>query len=429
MEKTTKNIKTAVKQASQGKIKDIEVLSESDAYAYMDKVNEKLYNLINPSIITTETNNIVFFNSTDEIDNGYYNQVMDYYHNASATFSNLVDFRRNLLIGTGLQPVISGDTATLEFINRENEYGESLQDIWRKMCFDYSLFETYYLECLWSPKNDGTIASIVHHSPDTIRAVANINPNLPYVNMWQLSRAWGRTNKLGRKAQPAMQGISIANFNPKSWAADSARQLLACKRYTAGNEVYTIPSFNSILSYVELDNQLSRYALSTVSKGFTPQTIVVLNGNPDKPTKDEFINRFKKRYTGVDGDRTLFIWSVDEGTKPVIMPFNQVDITPMLQALNDMATEKIGVGFGANAEIIGVSSKGTSLQSDINKLAVSYNFYYKAKVQPLQLEMITTLNKIMKQNGLSDLMVVTPSLQLEAPQTQATQAQPNTIGG
>ena len=402
-----------------------ETIAEKDAFNYLMPVMEKMYNLIQPNLTTIQSNNLIYFNSNEEYDdNAYPNQLIDYYHNASATFSNLIDLRRNMLKGEGLVPVTENDAATLEFLNKPNEFGESLMDIWQKICFDFSLFESYSLEVLYSPKNKGMVDSVIHHSPDTVRAVANDNPNLPYVNVWQLSRTWGRTNKQGKYIKQAMSGLPIANWNPYNWAADGARQLLVVKRYSAGNEVYAIPSFNSILSYVELDAQLARYSLSTVSKGFTPQTIVTLAGNPDKKSKDEFVNRFKQRYSGADGERVLFIWTTDENSKPQILPFQQVDITPMLEALVRITTEKISSGLGASLELVGVS-QGTSLQTDMNRLAVAYSFYYKTKVLPLQLEMVDGINKIMRVNGLSDVKVTTPPLMIEMP-TQPAQSQPNT---
>lgn len=401
-----------------------DVINEKEAFTYLMPQMQKLYNMLQPSFTTIQSTNLIYFNSNEEADdNAYPIQLIDYYHNASATFSNLIDLRRNMLAGTGLSPVTENDAATLEFLNKPNEFGESLMDIWQKICFDFSLFESYALEVLYSPKNKGIIDSVIHHSPDTMRAVANTNPNLPYVNVWHLSRNWGTTNKTGKYVRAATTGIPIANWNPMNWAADGARQLLVCKRYSAGNEVYAIPSFNSILQYVELDAQLAEYSLNSVSQGFTPQTIVTLAGNPSKKEKDEFINRFRSRYTSASGSRILFIWTTDENQKPTIAPFNTVDITPMLEALVRITTEKITQGLGASLELVGVA-QGASLQTDMNKLAVAYNYFYKAHVLPLQIEMVNTLNKIMRVNGLSDVKVTTPPLMIEMP-TQPAESQPN----
>ena len=393
------------------------VVDENQVGNYLMPALQKMYNLLQPSITTIQSNNLIYFNSNEEQnDNAYPLQLIDSYHNASPTFSNLIDLRRNMLIGNGLQPVIEGDVGVTEFLDRENQFGQSLQDIWQLICFDYSLAETYYLECLYNKKSEGQIAEVVHHDFSTVRAVANENSDLPYINVWQLSRSWGKTNKTGKNKPVAKQGIPVANWNPKQWAKDGARQLLVCKRYSAGNEAYSIPSFNSILPYVELDAQLATFNLNSVSKGFTPTSIVVLSGNPDKKEKDRFVNKFKQRYLGANGEKVLFIWTTSDNDKPKIMPFNTQDNTSMIELLDKILTQKIASGMGANAELAGIQTGGMGLQSDLNKLAVSYNFYYRTHIAPMQQQMIQTLNKVFKVNGLGAVTVVTPPLQLEVPQ-------------
>ncbi len=408
-----------------------EILSEKEAFNYIMPTMQRLYNMIRPSQISVDNSNIVFFNSTeDNSDNYFTGQLIDYYNSASATFSNFINLRRNMLIGEGLKPIVaSGDTLyqpTIEFLNRENEFGESLaNEIWGNMCMDYSLFESFFLENIFG--KDGKVASVIHHSPDSIRAVANSNANLSYTEIYQISRNWGRSNQTGKYVKEAKTGVPIYAWNPQNWASSGGRQLLGSKRYNGKNQVYTIPSYASILNYIQLDAELSEYALSTVTKGFVPQVIVTLNGNPDAKSKQEFINRFRQRYSGPNSERILFIWTTSEQEKPTITPFQNSDITDLLKALDAMCAQKISSGMGGNLELAGVQTANNSLQSDLNKLAVSYNYYYKTIILPLQMEMLKTLNKIFRLNGLSDVTVNTPALTLEVPQTKDAVVQPNNV--
>ncbi len=90
---------------------------------YLMPTMQKLYNLIQPAMTTIEGNNLVYFNTNEQIsDNAYPIQLIDLYHNASSTFSNFINLRRNMLIGNGLEPV-NGDKKTLAFLNQQNEYG------------------------------------------------------------------------------------------------------------------------------------------------------------------------------------------------------------------------------------------------------------------------------------------------------------------
>lgn len=402
------------------------ITDDKERFNYLIPQVQRLYNLINPQQTTIQNTGIIFYNSNEEYDdNAYYAQVGDYYRSASPAFSNLIDLRRNMLIGEGLIPVNAGDQQVLEFLNRENEYGETLGgEIWNKICFDFSLFESYALELLYSPKDNGSIQSVIHHGIDVVRAVQNVNLNLNYVNQYELSRNWAKTNQMGRNSRQATRGIPIAAYNHRTWAQDGARQLLVCKRYTTGNQVYATPSFNSILGYVELDSQLARYSLSTVSKGFTPTSIVTLPGAPDAKSKNEFILKFKNRYTGADGERVLFLWTTDQTQKATIDNFNTTDITPLLEAMVRITTEKICAGMGASLELVAGSTAGASLQTDMNKLSVAYNFFYMTKILPMQKQMIGSINIMLKNQGLGPVTVVTPPLKLETPQAQTAPVQP-----
>jgi len=397
-----------------------EVREEND-FNYGLQVVEKLYNLIQPYQQTVEPNNLVKFSSSEEVgDDAYWLQLIDLYNNASSTFSNLIDLRRNMLVGSGLIPTVEETDAlyapTIEFLNRENEFGESLQaDIWQKICFDYSLMETYFLECIYSQEKK--VVSINHWTPTKCRAVAPDNPDLNYVNVWQLSNSFGRTNKAGKKNPVATSGKPVANWQPKNWAIDGGRQILNCMRYSAGNNFYAVPSHNAILPYAELQAQLAIFSLSTVSKGFAPQNLVILNGNPDKKAKDEFVRHFKQRYTGANGERTLFIWTTG-AEKPEILPFNSTDITPMIESLQRISVESIASGMGASIELVGTSA-GASLQTDMNKLATAYNFYQISRIKPMLAEILKTLNKIFRLNGLSDVKVVVEPLKIDTAPSQA----------
>jgi len=397
------------------------VKTGEEALNYLMPTMQRLYNLIQPYQQIVQSNNVVYFNSNEDIsDNAYYIQVQDLYSQASSTFANMIDLRRNMLIGNGLIPNVEETDAlyaqTVEFLNKENQYGMSMQDIWQLIGFDYALFESYYLECLFSPKNKGTVEEVIHHAPNIVRGVAHDNPNMPFVRHWMLSYSWGTTNKGGKSTKTANSGIPIDNWNPEGWAESGARQLIQCKRYSAGNNFYAVPSFNSILSYASLEAELARYSLNTVTKQFAPTTIVVLAGNPDKATKDLFVNKFKQKYTGSDAERTLFIWTTSENEKPQILPFQTQDVTPMLQALDMIAIQKIASGMGASVELIGATTGGQSLQNDMNKLKTAYDFYLFAHIIPMQKQMVATLNKIMRRNGLADVTVVTSPLKMDTGQ-------------
>ena len=393
---------------------DAKVITK-DALNYAMPILEKLYAEINPNITTQVSGkqNIVYFNTNVINDNAYLHKLVDVYTNASATHSNLINLKRNLLIGEGLIPVVSGDTATQEFIDHFNNYGQNLQEIWEKICFDYALAEAYALQVIYNA--NGKITDCYHQDITTVRAKANADYFNSNTETWYLSQEWAKiTNAAYRRYNATTYGQPINNFNPKSFAGDGGKQLLYVKRYTANNGVYAIPSYQSILPYVELDLQLSKYHLNKVSSGFFPTVIVSLVGSPSDEEKQQFVNKFKNKYVGSDKEKLLFIWSEEISAKPEIIPFNTNDEAQVFEILNKILTQKIASGHGANPELAGIQSEaGASLGGDSNKLAVSYNYFVGTVIVPMQKAMLVGINKIMKINGLGEVTVNTPVLNID----------------
>lgn len=374
---------------------------------------EKLYKEINPNICTyvSGKQNIIYFNANENSDNAYLAKLVDVYNNASATHSNLINLKRNLLIGEGLIPVLSGDTKTQEFLDHVNTFGMNMQEVWERICFDYALAEAYALQLIYNSKSQ--ITDVYHQDITTVRASAN-DTFTTAVNTWYLSREWAKiSNKSYRRYSVATQGQAIQNFNPQTYAGDGGKQLMYCNRYTAGNDIYAIPSYQSILGYVELDLQLQKYHLNKVSGGFFPNVIVNLVGSPSEEEKTVFVNKFKNKYIGSDKEKILFIWSEDTNTKPQIIPFNTNDEAQVYEILNKILTQKIASGHGCSQELAGVQTDGATLGGDSNKLAVSYNYFIETVIKPMQKAMLVGVNKIMKQNGLGEVTVNTPSLNID----------------
>jgi hypothetical protein len=411
------NIKKTLEEVD-NKLADALIVPQKDAINFAMPVLQKLYAEVNPNITTCSTNNILYFNSTEEIeDNAFFMQVLNTYQMKSSTFASLINLRRNMIVGNGLEPVVSPTNPkyqpTIDFLNNPNTFGETLQEQWNKLAFDYSLFECYGLEVIYNGL--GNIVETIHIDASTIRAKANQNPSIPITDTFYISRQWAYiSNKNFKRYTVANSGIAIPAYNPKQWAIDGGRQLLYVKRYNSGNNFYAIPSFMSILSYCELEYLLSQYHLGTVSKGFFPQVIVSLAGNPNEEEKQKFTTAFKNKYSGADKEKIMFIWTTNADDQPKIIPFQQAATdNNIFEILNNLTIQRICSGMGASLELAGISAGNTSLGGDANKLAVAYNLHYTNIIRNLQKTMLEGINKIMKINGLSEVTVVTPPLKLD----------------
>ena len=366
----------------------------------------KLYTEINPNQIVTR-NNVVTFNTNGYTsDNAYPLQLVDLMREASSTHTACINLRVDLTTGNGLEPVKENDLETLKFINHVNKMGDNWQKIWQKLCYDYEVHGMYALQTVYN--RQGKIAECYHTDISTVRAQDSENDlNLPITDTWLLSRKWGKSARVKNVVQ-------IPNFNPDTWSQDGGRQLLVSKKYQSGNDIYALPHYNSVINYIKLDHELSKYHLNKVAGGFFPNVIVQLAGNPTDEEKQEFKNKFMSRYVGADKEKILFVWNEgDDSVEPKIIPFSTNDDSQVYEILNNILTQKILTAHQVIPELASLPTQGSSLGGDSNKINVSRAYMIETVIKPEQKAMLEDINMIFNHNGLSKVTVTNEALKLD----------------
>jgi len=400
-------IKEGLQKEGFDSVKEVE---GKEKFNYVIPAFEKMYAEINPRQVTLK-NNIIYLNSTeDRNDNAYMFQCQDLYRNASATHSACINLRHDLTVANGLEPV-NEDPATQEFLDRVNRVGDTWQDIWEKICFDQQLHGMFSLQLLYNREQE--IPEVIHIDISNVRAISNKENEefVPYIDTWALSNKWADISTKNRYT-PNNSAASIANFNPNSYKEDGYRQLLVHRDYQSGNFPYGLPHYNSVLKYIQLDNELSKFHLNKVSGGFFPNVIVKLAGNPSEEEKDEFVRNFKRKYLGTDNEKVMFIWNEGEDVEPEIIPFSTNDDNQIFEILDRVTTQKILTANQIMPELASLPSEGQSLGGDANKINVSRQYTIETVIKPIQKSMLKTINKIFKHNGLSSVTVTNEALKL-----------------
>jgi hypothetical protein len=388
------------------KYKNTEEPSKAINYAMPESIN--LYQMINPNLTTTKRGVVYFNSSMDYEDNAYPQQLVDLYNEGSATHSALVNLKRDLLIGNGLQ---SDDTNTVEFLNKVNTHGDNLQKVWNKICTDYAIFESFATQIIY--RKDGGLYELLHQDMSKVRAMDEEDLSTNIVKTWLISNQWAKiSNKQYKRFTTDNTAVSIANFNPSQWSIDG-RQLAVCKQYSPNSEVYAIPSYQSVLQYVMLDRELNNYHLNKVSGGLFANAIVYLTGNPNDEEKKKFINDFKRKYVGANKEKLLFVWGDFTDTQmPKVIPFSTEDSKDVFAELNEIITQKIITAHRATPDLAGIATKGSDLGGDANKLAVSRAYYIKSVIEPMRKEMLDTINSILSNFGMGEVYVENEELNL-----------------
>jgi len=376
---------------------------------------EKFYQALRPNI-TTDAMGLVYFNTDQALeDNAMPDALIDRYQNGSAVHSNFINLKRTLTYGKGLECQDHNNLLLKEFIESVNSGGDDLDDVYTKICLDFAIFEACAVQVIYT--KDGKISQIYHTDVSKLRA--GIPDEFGSVTSWYYSNSWGLiSNKRKRKYNLKSDAIEIPAFNPSNYEEDNYRQLLYIKRYTAGDvsEVYAIPSYFSAINWIDLDFELSTFHLNKVRNGLFPSGIMSMVGSPSEPSKESFVNNFKRKHAGASNTgKIVFIWndSLDQAPQFIRMDGDKND--KLFDQLNDIASQKIATGHGGSLELAGIEGKGADLGGDSNKINVARSVFIQNIIKNYQVTILKGLNKVLAINGLGKLNVINEPLRLEMP--------------
>lgn len=373
---------------------------------------QKFYNAINPEALNVE-NGLVYFNtSEDNRDNAYPQKLLDLYKNGSSVHSNFIGLKKNLIYSTGLVP-LSANTETVEFLNKKNKMGETIDDVFMKAALDYAIHETLAMMVIYN--QEGGIAEVYHQDPSKIRA--SVPNKWGYVENYYYSDNWADiTNKRKRTITTKNSAVKIPTFNPENGIRDG-RQLLWCNSYAGGQNIYSIPSYQTSMNYIELSYYLSEFHKKKVQQGFYPSGMLLMKNNPDDESKDRFVNQFIRDYQGSSQTgKLIFMWDVGADNKPEILRMDSDPNADLYETLNAIVAQEISTAHSAHPELAGVvMGSGQQLGGQSNLINTMRLAFIENTIKPMQRVMLKGFNKIMDVNGLSNLTIINQPLRIEVP--------------
>lgn len=387
----------------------------SFSYNSLEQLN--FYKAVQPNI-TSYKDGIVYFNSDDTSeDNAYPNKIIDYAKNKSSVHSNFLNLKTALLYGSGLYPVDESNQECWDFINKPNQVWDTVNDVVRKMCSDASWFDAGSFQVLYSEFGNGHIAEVVHTDVSKLRAQT---PNsLNVIENWYFKSNWGTVDNAKIKGSNKVDDAEvIPSFKPATETTD-ARQLCYFKRYTPGNDVYAIPSYNSSLNWVEIEYQLSQFHLNKITSGFFPSYLITMFSNPPEEERDKFAKDFKGKLTGAGKAGNGMITYADGLTNaPKVDRLTADPNDGMFESLSAMAAQKIATAHGGDLLLAGIEGKGSDLGGDANKINVSRLAFLEHVIIPMQNIMLAQINKVFKANKLCEVVIYNQPLRLVQPELQ-----------
>lgn len=311
----------------------------------------------------------------------------------SATHAAIVESKIKQTIGLGLDFIDSEDKGQLgevmKFLKSVNRY-ESMNDIIRKIVFDYIVFGGYALNLIWS-KDRSSIAEVHHIDFSTLR-VQKPNEKTGDIDGYYFSENWAQYTK------PKFRPVFLPKFSTGERINPSA--ILYVKPYRPNTLFYPLPDYVGAMNYIELEDQVSSYQLNSLKNGLSPSLII--NFNDGVPTQEEqqvLYRSIQSTFTGTENaGKFLMFFNKDKESAAEVVPVPINELDKIYTVLNESIVSNIMVAHRVvSPALMGIPSAGQLGTSQ--ELILASELFFNQVITPYQITIQQTINEILEING------------------------------
>lgn len=330
---------------------------------------------------------------TEDWANLYPQFLIDLYYNSS-TQAAIINATSELIAGEGLV-IEDEEERNLDAIVKLKKFfasansNETLDEIIKKISFDFKLQGAFALNIVWS--HDRTqIAEIYHIGVDKIRAE---KPNaLGKVEAYYISSDWANT----RQNKP----YRVPAFNTHD--RTSANQILYTGLYSPNMNAYYTPDYVAANNWALVDQRVAEFHLNNISSGFSGSFMISFaNGVPTQEERFQIEQSLADKFTGADNaGKFILTFSDDKTRTPEITAISPSDLDKQYLALQELLVQNILTGHRVTSPVLMGIKSDTGLGNNADELNSASNYYLNTVCMPYQNHIIKTLRKIFAVNNM-----------------------------
>lgn len=295
-----------------------------------------------------------------------------------------------------------------EFINSK---GETLDDIFKKVSLDYTLYSGYSLNVIWS-KDKTKIVDIFHIPFDKVRSGKMDDEG--NVNEYYYSSDWKDLRK-----NPAVPYRSFSTTDNKG---ENASQIYYCFDYTPGLDVYPLPSYVASISDIELDARVSVFHNQNLANGLSPSLFINFrNGIPTESERNQIYKELENTFSGESNAGKFFLGFSRPGEEMTVEPIDSAN-DDYYVVLDARISSRILTAHRITSPLLLGISSGSGFSSNADEIKTAYVHFEATVVEPKRKKILNTMGMILKFAGYNVSLEVEPkTLTLEVTTTQETE--------
>ena len=290
------------------------------------------------------------------------------------------------IVGEGL-------TANEEsYIGVCNSDGETWNNVFEKVAMDFKLHGAFALEVIYSQDRE-RIAEVYHIDFSYLRAVEkNHRGKIPG---YYISTDWKNKFRYSITSDEDIQYLPV--YNPELKEAQPS-QIFVSNHWRPGAEYYPLADYVAAYRIIELDIEVDNFHVMNLKNGLVPSLAITTFTNGSDTEKREIQNQLEAAYGGTDNAGSLIYMDVsDVSMKPDIQPIQTTGTDEYYTTINDLVMQKVLTAHRITSPLLlGIQQPG-SLGNRDEMIDANLLFHHNV-IQPLQQDILTDLEKIMKFN-------------------------------
>jgi hypothetical protein len=330
---------------------------------------------------------------TEDWANLYPQFLIDLYYNSS-TQAAIINATAEMIAGEDIviedeeERDLEAVVKLKKFFNSANS-NETLQEVIKKISFDFKLQGAFALNIVWS-QDRTRISEIYHIGVDKIRAE---KPNeLGKIEGYYVSADWSDTRKNKPYRVPAF------NTNDRT----SPNQILYTGLYSPNMNAYHTPDYVAANNWALVDQRVAEFHLNNISAGFSGSFLISFaNGVPTQEERFQIEQSLAAKFTGADNaGKFILTFSDDKTRTPEITAISPSDLDKQYLALQELLVQNILTGHRVTSPILMGIKSDSGLGNNADELNSAANFYSNTVVKPFQQHILKVLKKIFTVNNM-----------------------------
>jgi hypothetical protein len=262
-----------------------------------------------------------------------------------------------------------------------NSLGDSIYDIWDRVCLDFILYGGFSLNIVWRKDRD---EGFDMYYMDFSKLRAEKSDFHDRIHNFYYSSDWAFPKKFIPRKLPA---FDIKNEDPS--------QIYYYTTHSAGNNYYPTPSYWGSATAISTQIEIFNWHFNNIINGLSPSLFVALNnGVPDPDQREEIYNTMVNKYAGSNVSGKLFLtFSDGKEQAPEITPIQSNGSDKLWVELNSMVQEAILTAHQISSpELLGIMTPGKLGTADHLE---AQDHFQNLVIKPIQTELKQVFQKIL----------------------------------